>query len=167
MADRRFPFADLARAMGVTEHAACVALSVSGSTEQDYRRRGLTARVAERLAERARLHPYEVWPELLDEVLAGMERQCEAQGCTNAFIDSPGRGGPRRRWCSRRCAARENARKRYHEDAELRARRIASASRYYEDCGEYARARQREWERKNRDRINARRRARSAERTAA
>lgn len=64
---RRYPFAPLAEAMRKTQHAACVTLGVSGSTEQDYRRRGVTLEVAERLAMRAGMHPFEVWPDMPED----------------------------------------------------------------------------------------------------
>ncbi len=64
---RRYPFSELASAMGCSEHAACVRLGVSGSTEQSYRRSGVTLEVAERLALRAGLHPFEVWPSMPED----------------------------------------------------------------------------------------------------
>lgn len=70
----RYPFAPLAAAMGLTEHAAAVALGLSGSTQQDYRRRGVTEQVADRLAVRAGLVPYEVWPSMLDDAVDAAEQ---------------------------------------------------------------------------------------------
>lgn len=64
---RRYPFAPLAEAMSCSEHAACVRLGLSGSTQQEYRRRGVSLDVAERLALRAGLHPFEVWPSMPED----------------------------------------------------------------------------------------------------
>lgn len=63
---RRYPFADLAAAMRMSEHAAAVQLGLSGSTEQTYRRDGLSEKVADRLAVKAGLHPVNVWVDYID-----------------------------------------------------------------------------------------------------
>lgn len=59
---RRYPWAPLAAAMGMASSSAAHLLGVGGSTWTDYRERGLTPRVADRLAVKAGFHPSEVWP---------------------------------------------------------------------------------------------------------
>lgn len=68
--DARYPFADLAAAMRMTEAQAARALDLAGSTAQEYRRKGVTERVADRLAVKAGLHPMNVWPNFSDDVEA-------------------------------------------------------------------------------------------------
>lgn len=135
MTDRRYPWAPLAAAMGLSEASAARALGVTGSTEQEYRRRGVTDRVAERLAGLAGLHPSEVWPELIDDRLADLEadRRARYNAAQRKWRSKP---GPRE--ASRvRCRAyyaetaeyhRAYRRRRYAENAE--AERAARRERY-------------------------------------
>lgn len=134
----RYPFAPLAALMGSSEASAARRLNVSGKTEQQYRREGLSAKVADRMAVRAGYHPYEVWPEMIaadfeDTHKAELERKA--------------------RW----------ARTRYRKDPAFRARKIASARSYYAENATYVRGRVRRYEKANREQINARRRQRYAE----
>lgn len=64
---RRYDLAPLAALMGMSEHAACVQLGLSGSTQQDYRAHGVTLEVAERLAFKAGVHPFEVWSSMPED----------------------------------------------------------------------------------------------------
>lgn len=50
----------------MSEHEACKTLGVSGSTYVEYRRDGLSELVADRMAVKAGLHPFSVWPEMAD-----------------------------------------------------------------------------------------------------
>lgn len=118
---------------------AVEALNLSGSTYQQYRDRGVTAYVAHSLADKAGVHPYEVWPDLLDAEIASLERECAATDCSERFIPPLGRGrhqkfhddGCRRREKMRRYRARDHGRevnrlaaRRYRESvAEMVARR--------------------------------------------
>lgn len=144
----RWPFADLARAMGLTEHQACEQLGLRGSTAQDYRRRGVTEKVADRLANLAGLHPFEVWPAMADQAVAEATRTCD--GCGAPFV--PYR--PTHRWCSTGCRTRA-AKRRYHAahqpDPTYRARRQEQRRTYYLECGDYERARQRIYDRRRRE----------------
>lgn len=110
----RYPFSDLARAMHLTEPAAARELGLSGSTEQQYRRDGLSEKVADRLAVRAGLHPMNVWPAWLEDA-ARAERE--------------------------RVAAYE--RERYRRDARVREVRRASRRAYYAANADYERERER------------------------
>jgi hypothetical protein len=68
-----YPFAPLAALMGLSEHQAAMRLGISGSTEQRYRREGMSEKVADRLAVRAHLHPFEVWPEMIEHTAVDLE----------------------------------------------------------------------------------------------
>lgn len=106
----RYPLAALVAASGLTEAQLARRVGLSGSTLKMARERGLVERSADRYAVRAGLHPFEVWPEMADEHLADLER-VEAE-----------------RLERRRQIARESARRRYHEDPEVRAKRIEAAA---------------------------------------
>lgn len=125
----RYAFSELARAMRMSEHAAAVVLGLSGSTEQDYRRRGMTERVADRLAVKVGLHPFEVWPEMVELHIAAEVRECAADGCTGTFLLHTGRGGQNRRYCSDTCRARE-VKRRQSSDPHVRAREAARQAAY-------------------------------------
>lgn len=136
---KRYPLAPLLDAMGMSANQACLALGLSGSTQQQYRRDGVTERVADRLAGKAGFSVYEIWPEMADDVIDAV-----------AAADR----------------ARENAgeRRRYRTDPAKRARRLETRRAYYAQHGEYERAAQRVRDAAryaaNRDEINARRRER-------
>lgn len=66
---------------------------------------------AVRSAEAAGFIPYEVWPEMLDEQIAELERRCARSDCTRMFIDIRGLGSPQR-FCSERCQIVERDRRR-------------------------------------------------------
>lgn len=134
MTARRYPLEPLFDAMHLTPAAACRLLRVSGSVEQEYRRRGVTEVVADRLAARAHLATYAVWPEMIDHAIEDAE--------TNRLA---------------RQAAR--ARHRYETDAEYRARRLAGARAYKEATRRAQAAYNARYRAENRDRIAARQRA--------
>lgn len=128
MTGRRYPFADLARAMGVTEAAACRHLNLAGSTAKEYRHRGVTARVADRLAAKAGLPVAAVWPSWVDDLIADQSRPCVE--CGQPFV--PSRSGVRYCGpaCSTRRASREWHRRRYQTDPDHRAAKIEAARAY-------------------------------------
>lgn len=118
----RYPLDALADALHLTPNKTLETLGVRGSDGQDYRRRGLTAHVAWRLAEKARIHPYEVWPELRDHELAEVERECANETCTNRFL--PYRDGMHFH-CSAQCRDAVSTRRylaQRRQDPEFRAR---------------------------------------------
>lgn len=139
----RYPFASLAAAMCTTEARAARELGLSGSTEQQYRRDGVSARVADRLAVKAGVHPYEVWPEMVDHVIAAMTVECEAGDCTNRFVPPvTASGQKRKRYCSRACQLRWNHKRRYQSDPAARERQKAAARRYKAEVRESRRMRE-------------------------
>lgn len=121
----RFPFASLAVAMGLSQGEAARLLGLSGSTWKEYRDRGMTERVADRLAVKAGLVPYEVWPEMLD---ANLDAELEER---------------RRR--NREKQRRYRARHPHVREKERQYRRA-----YYAQSAEYERKREREryWRKK-------------------
>jgi hypothetical protein len=150
---RRYPLEDLVQASGLTEAALGRLVGLSGTTLVKARRDGLVLDAAERYALRAQLHVFEVWPEMVEHLEADrLER--------------------------RRQIARESARRRYREDPDVRARRIAASAAWRESAGralafqpsrqpEARRAQSKAYYDRNRERILAARRARYAERKAA
>lgn len=168
----RYPFADLANAMGLSENAACRALNVSGSTQQDYRSRGLSERVADRLAVKAGLHPFEVWPDMIAEANA------ECAECGASFV--PTRKG--HVYCGGNCSRRRLARIKYQSDPEHRERHLEGVRVYraesrrarllkqrvkYEQNADLMREKRRERYARNRDAEMARQAAYRARRRAA
>lgn len=111
MNDRRYPIAPLVTALAIPAGASVTrALNISGTRLATYATYGIDERAAERLAVRVGLTPYEVWPEMLDQAIADLERICASGGCGERFVQL--HGGPRKRFCSRTCKARENWRRR-------------------------------------------------------
>jgi len=131
-AAHRYPLQPLADAMGLSLAAACRALGVSGSTMQDYRHRGLTERVADRLAVRAGFHPAEVWPDW-------GHRVCDNELCGATFL--PERNGQRfcTPICRRRTASRRWHNERYANDPAFAAQKRADQARRRAEAGPAAR----------------------------
>lgn len=108
----RYPVAPLAALMGSTQWMALDRLGVTGSHAQDYIRRGMSEKVADRVAIKAGLHPYVVWPEMLADDIAAAERECVAPDCPIVFVPpATGRGQKERHYCSRTCQVRTNRRR--------------------------------------------------------
>ena len=83
----RYPLQVLVDAMGCSSlHAAGEQLRVSGSTLQNYRDSGLTARVADRLAIAAGLHPALVWESWVDDGLTVVDRMFVETGWRQAWL---------------------------------------------------------------------------------
>ncbi len=135
---KRYPLGPLLDLMGMSQNQACAALGLSGSTQQEYRRDGVTERVADRLAVKAGFLPYEVWPEIADDAIASVEVPCARHDCDGRFV--PARCDQLR--CSPRCAAiiRQRRLRARPEGAE-RARQ--SAARYRAENPDYERSRRR------------------------
>lgn len=160
MSDRRYPYDALDRLL--TPRLACTTEQPDGGVHgrpgsssalqaellgvwpeqiRRWRQSGLTRTMAERLAEAAGYVPYEVWPELLDETIAAMERECAAEDCTSRFI--PPAKAPNKRFCSTTCKARTLRRRRYQTDLVFRDRTKASWRRYYSETRDWQVARSR------------------------
>lgn len=145
---KRYDFGPLADAMDVSKHEACQRLNIVGSTEVEYRRRGLTEKVADRLACRAGFHPSVIWPDWMDDVIVAEELVCARIRCTERFV--PARWN--QRYCSAKCqkaaATARWERRRYQTNPELAERKRQRDRDYYAQYGDYVRARQRAYDRR-------------------
>jgi len=139
--------------MRLSPHQACVTLGLSGSTQKEYRTRGVTEKVADRLAVKAGLNPYEVWPQMADDLIASLEVECIRPDCTVRFVPT----NPNHKACSERCRSRETQRRHRAQPHGAEAAR-ASAATYYAENRSYVQGRSRRHYEANRDRILARRR---------
>lgn len=135
---KRYPLEPLFAAMRATPNTACAFLGLSGTTQQQYRRDGVTERVADRLAVKAGLMAYEVWPEMIDDAIATIERDCARHDCTQLFV--PSRAD--QRYCTPRCAVLTRQR-RYRTDPRGAEAARRSAARYYAENGDYVRGQRR------------------------
>lgn len=149
---RRYPIEPLLALLaerGLSTTAAGLLLGCSGSSMKDALERGVLVKAADRFANRAGYHPAEVWPTWVSDAEEAARRQ------SNEW---------KRQW---------------RRTPRGRASELASQQRWREECRDYKRAADREraarlraedperkreldrayWER-NRDRINAARRAR-------
>lgn len=117
MATTKYPFAPLAKAMCMTEAQACRELGISGSTQQEYRSVGMSEKVADRMAVKAGLHAFDIWPEMVEHAIAD---ELEA----------------------RRRASRERKRRQRRNEA-VRQRESERQKRYYAECREALKAAER------------------------
>jgi hypothetical protein len=115
----RFPFAPLAALMALSEHLACQQLRVSGRTAQEYRRDGVSALVADRLAVRAGFHPAEVWPSWWDDT--GYKNTPDRRRATyraDAVAAEARRQSARNYYAENGAYVRARERRRYRENRE-------------------------------------------------
>lgn len=85
--EERYPLDTLREAMGSPSwNGLGRALGISGATLYEYRERGLTALVADRLAIKAGLHPAMVWPSWVDDGLTVVDRQFIETGWRTAWL---------------------------------------------------------------------------------
>lgn len=145
MTARRYPLDPLFAAMRMTPASACRSLNVSGSTMQEYRGRGVTELVADRLATRAGFPTYSVWPEMLEHAIE------------DAAAEDVARAEDRRLRDNARKAAYD--RQRYRNDPEWRERKKAVNRSYKEATREAQRAYARKHREANRARLAAQKRA--------
>jgi hypothetical protein len=173
MPDRRYPLAELAKAMCCTERDALTRLGVAGSTRKLYLERGLVPKAADKLATRAGLHVAVVWPSWFDDVLEDHGRVCRNDRCTSRFLPSRSNQMYCTIPCGRRARTRVwNARRR--SDPAVQAAEAAYAAAYragarqtlrlkrrlrYEQNRDAELARQRAYDAANRERARARTRA--------
>ena len=160
---RRYPLEPLAGLMGTTLADACRHLGVSGSVQKEYRERGVTAKVADRLAAKAGFHPAVVWPEWLDDQIAAAEVECADEKCDQRFV-------PRQRtyrYCSPQCRQRAAGRasmRRRRADPVRKARIDAAQAKYQDEARRALSAYRRRYYAANRERLLAEQRRRDHER---
>lgn len=114
--------------MGTGRVEAMRYLGVSGKSYQRYRDEGVTELVADRLAARAGFSVYEVWPEILEDAVASVQRECAAEDCAERFVPPIGRGR-HQQYHSEACRQREKMR-RYRARPHGRERNRQAAQRY-------------------------------------
>lgn len=124
MAPKKYPIAPLLAAMKCGQGVAARRTKTSGREWKRYLAEGVTERVADRLATRAGFVVYEIWPEILDDAIASMERECAADGCDETFL--PPLRVPYKVFCSRRCKTREWKRAEYQRDRDRQLARVAA-----------------------------------------
>ena len=136
---RPYPLEPLVKLIGPNARA------VLRTDLRDWRRwtaEGLTERQADRLAVRAGFVPHEVWPELGDRLVDAALVDCASSSCSVRFLPNE-RAGRGHRFCSSRCYQREWARSKRASDPGYAERQREIRRQYYQECGEYERARQR------------------------
>lgn len=134
----RYPLGPLAALVHLSPWTTLERAGITGSHAQDFIRRGMSARVADRVAVRHGFLPYEVWPEILDAAIADLERSCAAVGCDRAFVPAPNQ-----RFCSPSCRQRMKMR-RYRSDPVRAERHRQERRRYYHECESVEARRRRE-----------------------
>lgn len=126
---RRYPWAPLAALVGP---GIGKKLNVHGSTFKEYRDRGMSPRVADRLATKAGYHPAEVWPTWVADALEDHGRDCKE--CGTRFLPAKGHqvfcDGP----CRHRFHSRE-ANRRLRSTPEGRAANAAKAKAWRQSLG--------------------------------
>lgn len=142
---RRYELQRLFDAMGRNHRDAAEELGISGATRRRLMTEGLTEQQADRYAVRAGMAAENVWPELLDDVIAEESRECAHPDCTERFVPHP--RAPHRRFCSHRCRRRYNERSARLRNLPSAERKRETRRRYYEQYGDYERARQRRYDR--------------------
>jgi len=125
-------------------------LRISNDSYRRFAADGLTEVQADRYADRAGLMAYEVWPEMVDHLVADAQRTCASDGCDELFVPTR----PWSKYCSRRCYRRE-VQRRQRRRPEVQARKRAHEARYRAETREYRLARQRRYYAENRDRLLA------------
>lgn len=128
----RYPLQPLADLVGCPLAELGRRLGVSGSTWRNYRDRGVSFDVADRLATRAGFHPANVWPEWTDALVEGCEQPCAAPDCDVRFV--PTRAG--HVYCSATCR-RRIAKRRELATPTGAARNRERRRRYYAENRQY------------------------------
>lgn len=142
---RRYRLEPLAEYLKLSLSQTCIDVRLSGRTQKEARCHGVTRRVVDTICGKLRIHPSEVWPEVIDHDIEDTTRECAYRSCEVRFT-------PKRRdhkFCSRRCAQRvakaKYARKRYASDPEYRQKNREAYKRYQAENQEYLKRSRRLW----------------------
>lgn len=157
---RRYPLRALVVASGLTEAALGRRVGLSGSTLKHVRVNGLAERSADRYAVRAGLHPFEVWPEMVEHHQADATVECAAGDCSVRFIPTRKSHRYHSTTCFQREYKRERYRTRYATDPEFRAAELERSRRQRETNAQARKVKHAAWYQRNRTRILAAKRAR-------
>jgi len=119
----RYPFQSLLDALNVDQDTVKVRLRLDRRQVANYVRHGLTEKRADELAAKGGKHPFEVWPEMLEDAIAAAEVECADEKCDRLFVPAP-----RQKFCTPACQQRDGARRwhrRKYQDPEWRERQRA------------------------------------------
>lgn len=139
---RRYPFQPLLNAADLPRREVRRQLGISGTNWQDYLNRGVTTRVADRLACAIGHHPAEIWPEWIDHAIEDItvdHKDCAE--CGQPFEAS----SPRRRFCKPQCRKNHHSRA-WKSTPEGRRRNQEARRQYYAENRRYELARQRRYD---------------------
>lgn len=137
MVERRtYPIEPLLEATGMTMSQLAQALGIGGPEYRRYRQDGMSRDVAERKALKAGFHPYEVWPEMVEDDLP----MCDAEDCDQRYVPRPNQ-----RFCSTRCARRVKQRRYRASHPEQQEKDRERARRYHAETPQYQRLRKAQW----------------------
>lgn len=159
----RYQLEPLLALMGCTLSQAQQTLGIGGPEYRKYRDEGMGREVAERKALKAGFHPYECWPQMVEDDIEVITRTCAARGCEETFIVNVGPGA-NRLYCSRRCAKREAQRRYYASRPDVAESKRESVRRYYAETAEYQRRQRQARYRRNADEERRKRRERYRQR---
>lgn len=127
---RRYPLGPLLELTGWTMTDVRDLAPCGGEEYRLRQERGVTERIADRLAVAAGLHPHVVWPEMADHAIADNQRACEE--CETRFL--PKRSD--QRFCSKECRWRKCSREWYrrrYQDPAFREKERQRTVRYQAD----------------------------------
>lgn len=150
---RRYPVEPLCSWLGMSLSQACLTVGLSGSTQKAARCHGLSRQSVDTVSAKLRVHPSEIWPEVVDHDIEDHQVECAADNCTVRFMPAY----PWQKFCSTRCRRRTEI-QRERATAAGKARNNRQSAAWRESCPDYIkRYRANYWE-ANRERINAERR---------
>lgn len=152
MKPRRYPLEPFFKLTGFSLNRIREIAPCAGPEYQLRQSEGVTERIADRLASAAGFHPWEIWPEMANHVIEGMEKPCADERCANTFLPAKRNQmychpdcRQRARW--RRVAARKRATRPEQERERKRRWDLESV--------EYRRKYKARWNAANRDKVNA------------
>lgn len=135
-AERRLSITPLVEALNLAPgESVSRALGISGSALTAYTTCGMEERTADRLAARAGFVSWVLWPELLEDAIEDVTRECEADDCNRTFV--PPSRAPFKRFCTPACRKRVQRREQYRNDPSFRERVLGDMKRYYEETRTY------------------------------
>lgn len=135
----RYPLAPFFAASGWTMTQVREVSPCNGDEYRVRLTRGVTERLADRLAVAADLHPGEVWPDFLSDEQVEF-RACLADDCDELFEVTQ----EHRRYCSSTCSSRHRRRVRYRTDPVYREQRKLDDRAHYLANGDEVRERTRQ-----------------------
>lgn len=143
---RRYRLEPLFALTGWTYQSIRTLAPCNGTEWRTRQTEGVTERMADRLACEAGFHPWVVWPEMGEQAIEDAERVCANEPCGTRFTPT----WPTQTYCHRQCVKNASERRRRANDPGYAARRNEARRAYYQQAGDYERARQRRYDRSKR-----------------